>query len=53
MVLKYGELIMLSAKDQKNELLPDILVYARFSLSETIVVATNMSDQSQQFYLNL
>lgn len=53
MVLKYGELIMLSAKDQKNNLLPDILVYARFSLSETIVVATNMSDQPQQFYLNL
>ena len=28
-------------------------MYARFSLSETIVVATNMSDQPQQFYLSL
>lgn len=31
----------------------EILVYARFSLSETVVIATNMSDQPQQFHLNL
>jgi len=31
----------------------EILVYARFSLSETIVIATNMSDEPQKFYLNL
>ena len=53
MVLKYGELIMLSAKNQKNELLSDILVYARFSLSETVVIATNMSEKPQSFYLNM
>lgn len=53
MVLKYGELIMLSAKNKKNEMLSDILVYARFSLSETIVIATNMSEKTQSFYLNL
>ena len=53
MVLKYGELIMLSATNLKHQQMSEILVYARFSLSETIVIATNMSDEPQKFYLNL
>ena len=44
MVLKYGELIMLQARSLHEEIINDMLVYARYSLMETIIVATNISD---------
>lgn len=53
LVLRYGELIMLSAKNQGNMQLPDILAYARYSLMETVIIATNMSDYQQKFLIDM
>jgi hypothetical protein len=44
MVLRYGELIVLAAKDTSHKHKPEILCYARYALTETLVIATNMSD---------
>lgn len=53
MVLRYGEVIHLTARDQHFNYLPDILVFARYSLFETIIVATNMTDDVRKFHLDL
>ena len=53
MVLRYGELVMLSAKDELREFIPDILCYARYSLMETVIIATNLSDDTRKFFLDL
>jgi hypothetical protein len=53
MVLRYGELINLTARDQQNAYMPDVLCYARYSLMETAIIATNMSDGNRRFYLDL
>ena len=44
MVLRYGELIYLSAKDNDEKVDTDILCFARYSLMETIIIATNLTD---------
>lgn len=44
MVLRYGELITLNAKTPNNEFMSDILAYARYSLMETVIIATNMNE---------
>mmetsp|Transcript_5356 Transcript_5356/g.8269 ORF Transcript_5356/g.8269 Transcript_5356/m.8269 type:complete len:541 (-) Transcript_5356:1308-2930(-) len=53
MVLKYGELVMLSARDLSNDVVSDLLVYARYSLMETVIIATNLADKNQRFTLDL
>jgi hypothetical protein len=53
MVLRYGELIMLTAKDEQNKYLQDVLAYARYSLMETVIIATNMSDRAQKFLIDM
>lgn len=53
MVLRYGELITLTAKDPNNAYLPEILAYARYSLMETVIIATNMSDRAQKFLVDM
>lgn len=53
MVLRYGQLIMLTARDQDRKSISDILVYARYSLMETAIIATNLSDQNRRFFLDL
>lgn len=53
MVLRYGQLIMLTARDQDRKFISDILVYARYSLMETAIIATNLSDQNRRFFLDL
>lgn len=53
MVLRYGELIVLSAKDLNHRYKPEILSYARYALTETLVIATNMSDTPQKFLLDM
>ena len=53
MVLRYGELVMLSARDELREFIPDILCYARYSLMETVIIATNLSDDTRKFFLDL
>lgn len=53
MVLRYGELIVLAAKDLQHKLKPEILCYARYALTETLIIATNMSDTTQKFLLDM
>jgi hypothetical protein len=53
MVLRYGQLIMLTARNEKREFVSDILVYARYSLMETAIVATNLSDENRKFFMDL
>jgi hypothetical protein len=53
MVLRYGEVIHLSARDQDFKMIPDVLVYARYSLMETMIIATNMTDHTSKFHLDL
>lgn len=53
MVLRYGELIVLAAKDLNHKYKPEILCYARYALTETLVIATNMSDSPQKFLLDM
>ena len=43
MVLRYGELIMLTARDLNGNYKSDILCYARYSLMETCVIATSIA----------
>ena len=52
-VLRYGEFVSCSAKDQKNNVVPDILCYARYSLMETCIIATSITDQTRKVYLDL
>jgi hypothetical protein len=46
MVLRYGETIFLSARsiDNGNKWEENILCYARYSMMETVIIATNLSD---------
>jgi hypothetical protein len=53
MVLRYGELVMLTARNELREFIPDILCYARYSLMETVIIATNLSDDTRKFYFDL
>ena len=53
MVLRYGEYIALSARDQEFNLISDVLVYARYSLMETVIIATSLADHSQRIFLDL
>lgn len=53
MVLRYGELIHLTARDVNMNYIDDMLVYARYSLMETCIIATNMSEHNRKFYLDL
>jgi len=53
MVLRYGELIYLTARDADGEYDPEVLAYARYSLMETAIIATNMSDSTKKFCLDL
>ena len=53
MVLRYGELIHLSAKDLENNHLSDVLAYARYSLMETCIIATNLDDQTKRFWIDM
>jgi hypothetical protein len=55
MVLRYGDIIYLAARDCKDEnlWLDDILCFARYSLSETLIIATNLSEDQRDFTLDL
>jgi hypothetical protein len=44
---------MLTARNEKREFISDILVYARYSLMETAIVATNLSDENRRFFMDL
>ena len=53
MVLRYGELIMLSARDHDHNYMNDILVFARYSLMETVIIATSLCDHNKSFNLDM
>ena len=53
MVLRYGELIFLTARSLENQFCSDVLVYARYSLMETVIIATNMNEATRKFTLDL
>lgn len=44
---------MLTAKNERNVYMENILAYARYSLMETMIIATNMSDQPQKFLVDM
>lgn len=44
---------MLTAKNEQNEYMENILAYARYSLMETMIIATNMSDTPQKFLVDM
>ena len=45
MVLRYGELFFLTARNQELWI-DEVLAYARYSLMETVIIATNFSDKN-------
>jgi len=53
MVLRYGECIFLTGKSVENEYLSEVLSYARYSLQETIIIATNMSPKVHKFIIDM
>lgn len=52
MVLRYGEVFYLTARENENVWHEDILAFARYSHMETIIVATNLSDKEKSFYID-
>ena len=53
MVLRYGEYISLAARDQDFNFIQDVLVYARYSLMETMIIATSLADHTKKIFLDL
>ena len=53
MVLRYGEVVYLSAKDFDGQIISDVLCYARYALMETAIIATNMTDYNKKFYIEM
>lgn len=53
MVLRYGELIPLVARKNEKEWEMQVLAYARYSLIETAVIVTNLSENDCTFYIDL
>jgi len=52
MVLRYGEYITLNAKKDDINLEERVLAFARYSLQETAIIATNVNDIETQFYID-
>lgn len=52
MALRYGELVPLSARHSKGWH-TDVLAYARYSIMETAIIATNLSDKEVNFWIDL
>ena len=45
--------IALQARDQDFNILQDVLVYARYSLMETMIIATSLCDHTKKVSLDL
>lgn len=52
MVLRYGEYVPLVAKNETG-LEEMVLTYARYSLQETAIVATNLNGSDVAFYVDM
>jgi len=44
MVLRYGDVFFLTAREDENKWHEDVLTFARYSHMETIIISTNLSD---------
>lgn len=53
MVLCYGEYIPLVARIDEHKLEERVFSFARYSLQETAIIATNLNDAETQFYIDL
>eukprot|EP00826_Nyctotherus_ovalis_P018630 TRINITY_DN1559_c0_g2_i1.p1 TRINITY_DN1559_c0_g2~~TRINITY_DN1559_c0_g2_i1.p1 ORF type:complete len:671 (+),score=215.16 TRINITY_DN1559_c0_g2_i1:215-2227(+) len=51
-VLRYGELVVLEAKHSEGTH-PHVFAFARFSTSETAVIAINFTDRNVSFYIDM
>lgn len=52
MVLRYGETFFLQARNNDNKVCEDVLVIARYSMMETVIIATNLSENDSSFYID-
>ena len=55
MVLRYGEIFFLAARENVNGINQwheDVLCYARYSMMETVLISTNLSDKSKSFFID-
>ena len=52
MSLRYGDLVPLVARDS-NDWCKRVLAFARYSLIETAVIATNLDDKDSTFYIDM
>ena len=52
MVLRYGELIPLVARNS-NSWETHVLAFARYSLSETAIVAINLNEKPATFFVDV
>ena len=54
MVLRYGDIFYLSARHaaNDNERIDDVMCFARYSLIETVIIATNLSEEEREFSID-
>ena len=57
MVFRYGELASLRCMNDEVKdsmgFVPNVLSFARYTLMETAIVATNLSDETQKFWIDM
>jgi hypothetical protein len=52
MVLRYGEVFYLTARENENNWYDDVLVFARYSAMETVIICTNLSEEERSFFID-
>jgi hypothetical protein len=52
MVLRYGEIFYLTARQNENHWFEDILAFARYSAMETMIICTNLSEEERTFFVD-
>ena len=52
MVLRYGEIFYLTARQNENHWYEDVLAFARYSAMETMIICTNLSEEDRTFFVD-
>jgi hypothetical protein len=52
MVLRYGEIFYLTARQNENHWFEDVLAFARYSAMETMIICTNLSESERTFFVD-
>lgn len=52
MVLRYGEIFYLTARQNANHWFEDVLAFARYSAMETMIICTNLSEEERTFFVD-